>query len=158
MPMVPFYLYCMESAKRETRVLGVPRRTNGLGAGRYVLTELYCDELECDCRRVILLVHPAEDMNNTLATLNYGWESEAFYAPWSHDEKLAREMAGLSLELFGRQSAKAEIILELVQQTAMEDPDYVARLKRHYLQFKEALRAAAIPGPRLGMGRKRRLL
>src|SRR5205823_1234453 len=107
------------------------------------LVEFYCDDLGCDCRRVIIQVWGNEKPGIALATFNYGWESEKFYVKWMHgDRELAREMRGLSPEPFGRQSSFTPQLLELVRTVLAEDPAYVKRLKRHYEMVKAAQREA----------------
>jgi hypothetical protein len=149
MPMAPFYTRCLDTAKRETRTVTVfGRDPHGLPPAQYVLTELYCDEADCDCRRVIFQVHTAEKLQSVLATLNFGWEAPEFYQGWCHGDEVARNMAGLSKELFGLQSRWSDEILDLMKETAFADPAYVERLKRHYAQFKATLGAAQRPEKR----------
>jgi hypothetical protein len=138
MPMVAFYSRCLETAQRETR--GVTLAPNpDLPEGQFIFTELYCDDPECECRRVIFLVQPRGDLSTVLATLNFGWESAAFYAAWSHDEEMAAEMAGLTVEPFGRQTEYANAFFDLAEEILIGDAAYVERLKRHYAEFRATL-------------------
>jgi len=148
MPMVPFYTRCLETAAREARSLYVGKGQS-LPVGQYVFTEFYCDEPDCDCRRVILHVHPPEDLNEVLASITYGWETPAYYQAWSHgDIELAEEMAGATLELFDQQGLHASELLTLTKDFLLADPVYIDRLKRHYAEFK------ATP-PDIGEAKKR---
>jgi hypothetical protein len=79
MPMVPFYTQFPEIAARETRSIIVWGQDD-LPDGEYGFLEFYCNEKNCDCRRVIFSVTEAEQPNKILATINYGWESARFYA------------------------------------------------------------------------------
>jgi hypothetical protein len=57
MPYAPFDEYFHELAETETRVLTIP--TGGAGdlpADSYVFRELFCNERNCDCRRVFFSV------------------------------------------------------------------------------------------------------
>ena len=60
-------------------IMTVTKR-NDLPDGNYGFIEMYCDEPNCDCRRVMVLVlRPETGTNKPWATINYGWESEGFY-------------------------------------------------------------------------------
>ena len=54
MPMIPFCCRCPEV--REIRAMIVYENASRLPAGRYIFMECYCDDPECDCRRVLLRV------------------------------------------------------------------------------------------------------
>ncbi|HYG35713.1 MAG TPA: hypothetical protein VEC99_13060 [Clostridia bacterium] len=138
--MIAFFSKFKEVAERETRVITLPQGMMGLPAGEYALVEFYCDEVDCDCRRVILQIWSAAKPGVTLATFNYGWESKGFYIDWMHgDRDLGREMHGLSVELFGQQSKFTPQLRALVEMVIREDPAYVERLKRHYQMLKAGL-------------------
>ena len=110
--------------------------------GEYALVEFYCDEPDCDCRRVIFHVISAPPDVRIWATINYGWETLEFYARWMHgDAETAAEMQGASLEPFGPQSQYSQAFLELVK-WVLQDDAYVRRLQTHYRLFKEAVAAA----------------
>ena len=59
--MVPFFTRCLETAVRETRVVTLPRDDQGIPRGSYVFHEFYCEDLTCDCRRVMIVITRAED-------------------------------------------------------------------------------------------------
>lgn len=143
MPMSPFYLRCLQTALRETRNIILPKSSYGIPAGKYVFHELYCDEPDCDCRRVILQVYEAADaeMSRALASVNFGWEKVDFYRKWmkGNDDEMAKEMAGVTLELFAAQGPNAQAFCALVQSVLEKDTDLVLRFKRHYLEFKKSL-------------------
>ena len=91
--MAPFFSRFPELAARETRTIKLLEPHAGLPAGEYGFLELYCNEPTCDCRRVLFQVCRADRPNKVLATINYGWESEDFYAQWLHgDRESAREL------------------------------------------------------------------
>ena len=114
----------------------VPR---GLPAGEYGFLELYCNEPTCDCRRVLFQVCRADRPNKVLATINYGWESEDFYANWLHgDRESARELAEGTLDPLNPQSKFSPALLEFFRQILLQDRAYIDRLRRHYQMFKRA--------------------
>jgi len=138
--VIPFYTHFSDLAAKETRNVTL-RGHPGLPDGEYGLIEFYCDEPACDCRRVILRVVAAPPDLRTYATINYGWESLAFYTQWVHgNARLAAQIQGASLEVFGEQSPFADAFLQLIR-LLLQDSAYVQRLQRHYWLFKEAVRA-----------------
>jgi hypothetical protein len=151
--MIPFYTHFSDLAARETRTITLRGRAD-IPDGEYGLVEFYCDEPDCDCRRVIFRVVSAPPDMRTYATINYGWESLAFYTRWMHgDAKTAAMMQGATLEPFGPQSQHSAAFLELVK-IVLQDAVYVRRLQEHYRLFKEAL--AARHGPRRNQSQWRR--
>lgn len=138
--MIPFYTHFRDLAARETRTItlfGQP----GLPDGEFGLVEFYCDEPDCDCRRVIFRVVAAPPDLRTYATINYGWESLEFYTDWMHGAaETAAQVQGASLEPFGAQSPYAAAFLGLVK-SVLQDEAYVRRLQEHYRLFKEAVAA-----------------
>lgn len=131
-----------ETALTETRAATIPAGNSWLPADEYGLLEAYCDEEDCDCRRVFFNVI-SRKRNDLVAVVAYGWESEAFYTKWyggepdNEIELLAiQEMRGLVLNDASPQSELAPAILKLVTHL-LTDPAYEARIKRHYRIFKE---------------------
>jgi hypothetical protein len=108
--------------------------------GEYRFVELYCDEPGCECRRVVILVWDESD--RTLATINYGWESEGYYLNWMRhpDLEMAKEMASATLERFGTQTKYAPAFLRLFEEV-IEDPGYLAKLRDHYAHFRASVAA-----------------
>jgi len=137
--MAPFFSRFPELAARETRTVKLLEPFAGLPAGEYGFLELYCNEPTCDCRRVLFQVCRADRPNKVLATINYGWESEDFYAQWLHgDRESARELASADLDPLNTQSKLSPALLELFRQILLEDRAYIDRLRRHYGMFKRA--------------------
>lgn len=136
--MIPLGARLPDLAERETRTAHV-RGKPSLPDGDYGFIELFCDDPKCDCRRAIIWVVCPRLGRDILATLNYGWESLDFYARWVGDRKLADGMAGVTLEPFGRQSKHASELKRLFEYV-LEDPEYAARIQRHYQAFKADLR------------------
>jgi hypothetical protein len=137
MAMVPFVQVCPAQAIAETRTITVPHGAD-LPAGQYGFIEHYCDDLDCDCRRVLIVVWTSATGNQAWATINYGWESAKFYRKWVGRSE--EDMKGPFLDPLGGQSPCAAALLEFFREM-IEDEAYVARLKRHYAVFREALRA-----------------
>jgi hypothetical protein len=137
--MAEFASRFRELAARETRVIILPVAQNGLPAAEYGFLEFYCNEPSCDCRRVLIQVRLADAPDTTIATINYGWETEEFYARWLHgDRESAREIRNAELDPLNPQSALAPKLLSLFRGIVLSDPAYIARLKRHYKMFKAA--------------------
>jgi hypothetical protein len=83
MPMTPFVERFRELGARETRSLTVTGRDD-LPDGDYGFFEFYCNEPDCDCRRLVVAVlRPSTGRKKFWATINYGWESVEFYQKWA---------------------------------------------------------------------------
>jgi hypothetical protein len=98
---------------------------------------MYCDDLNCDCRRVFLEVYDWE-RGKSVAYIAYGWESKGFYRNWvrGDDPEVIRDLQGPVLNDGSPQSKYAPAFLQLVKDVVLSDPAYVERLKRHYRMFK----------------------
>jgi len=138
MPMTPFFGKFPHIAFRETRSATV-HGFKGLPDGEYAFLEFYCNEPGCDCRRVHIVVISRDRPGKILATINYGWESIEFYKKWAEYESDDEDYRGPILEPFGQQTKLAPYLMELFKKVALEDPRYVARLRRHYRMFKQAI-------------------
>jgi hypothetical protein len=151
--MIPFHVQFPDLAARETRTISL-RGYGAIPDGEYALVEFYCDDPDCDCRRVIFHVISAPPDVRIWATINYGWETLEFYANWMHaNTETAAEIQGASLEPFGLQSQYSQTFLKLVK-WALQDDAYVRRLQTHYTLFKDAM--AAAQGARRGHSSQRR--
>jgi hypothetical protein len=138
----PFHYRFPDVAGRETRTLTV-FNTPELPPGDYGFTEAYCNEPGCDCRRVFFNVIEGET-GRVVATIAYGWESAEYYAKWlgMDDPAMISSLQGPALNLGSPQS---ELALGLLAEMPLllSDPQYVARLKRHYQMFKAAVNQEA---------------
>ncbi len=144
--MTPFHSRFLDLAARETRSLHVLTGGGKLPIGEYTLLEWFCEEPDCDCRRVLVQVVPAGRPNEVLAVINYGWESAEFYTQWMHgDAEAGSEIANASLDPLHYQSGYSEYLLDLFRNVVDTDPDYVARLARHYELFKSTQRPGKPP-------------
>jgi hypothetical protein len=138
MPFAPFHELCPDVAQRETRTLSVmPAATLGPPVGDYQFIEMFCNEPNCDCRRVFFSVF-SERTGEIEAVIAWGWEDQAFYQRWLGDDDpdLASQMQGPTLNLASEHSHDATALLELARRVLLVDPDYVARIKRHYALFR----------------------
>ena len=142
--MSPFSSRFPDLGPRETRMLILPYPQGGLPAGRFGLLELYCIDLACDCRRVLLQVAAEDEPDKILATINYGWETLAFYTKWMHgDRASAREILEASLDPLNPQTNYAAGFLRIFQTVVLQDMAYIKRLERHYNLFKGSLSSNA---------------
>ena len=114
-----------ELGERETRSATIPKGNDhyALPPDEYAFVEHYCDEKNCDCRRVMISVY-AHKANRILATISMGFDSgEDDSAPF--------------LDPLNTQSEYSEGLLGLFVDVLNADPAYLARLQRHYVMFKE---------------------
>jgi hypothetical protein len=140
--MIPFAERFPGIAENELLTLRIEGRAD-LPDGEYFFEELYCDEKNCDCRRVIINVETLDPVEEVLATINYGWESLDYYARWTSGPKPDPEIQGPSLDPLNKQTPHSEPLLALFRD-AIRNPAYVERLKRHYRLF--IIRFAHLPG------------
>jgi hypothetical protein len=151
MAMVPFYTRFPDLAWKEMWSVSV-RGLPPLPDGDYGFLELYCDERDCDCRRVIIQILSSSTGSSVWATINYGWETLAFYEHWLGDKLLAQECQGPELDPLNAQSQYSAVLLELFK-SVLQDTAYVERLQRHYALFKASSPAQHTP---VGMRKQRR--
>ncbi len=132
----PFYNRFPEIAEKETRTI-IALNVPGLPEGEYGLTEAYCNDPGCDCRRVFFNVADWKT-GDILATIAYGWESKQFYANWfgEYNPGIINDLQGPILNPGSPQSELAPVFLEKITYI-LQDKRYVDRLKRHYRIFKD---------------------
>ena len=138
MPYASFHDYCPDIAERETRTITVLKNSPwGLPPAHYSLIEMYCDESDCDCRRVFFYV-VSSLTKQAVAVIAYGWESPEFYSEWmeNDDLEMVNEIKGPVLNLASPQTKIAPILLDMIQKIVLEDQIYIQRLKKHYLMFR----------------------
>lgn len=135
--MVPFFHLFPEIAPVETRSIIIPPG-DILPAGTYGFTESFCDEKDCDCRRVLIVVFATHSNEKVWAGINYGWERKEFYEQWAPGTEYEPVLEPLSA-----QSEYADIFLSVFKRMVQEDTAYVERIKRHYAMFKQKIMTAA---------------
>jgi hypothetical protein len=154
MPFELFYARFPEIARRETRHVEVLDDDNiwMLPAAEYDFHEMFCDEPNCDCRRVFLSVTSSRN-SKTEAVIGYGWEPKSFYRRWfkQGSEEEISCLQGPELNLLSPQGKHADEILELFKDVLQKDRAYIERIKRHYRIFR-----ATVDKPRHPLLRRRR--
>ena len=138
MPYTPFHDYFPDIAEEETRTITVLENSPwNLPPAHYSLLEMYCDEPDCDCRRVFFYVISSLT-KESVAVIAYGWESLEFYAEWMKDDdpEIINELKGPVLNLASPQSNIAPILLDMIQKVVLEDQIYIQRIKTHYRIFR----------------------
>ena len=144
--MTPFDQRFPECAGRERLVLHIQQQGLPLPPGEYSFFEWYCEDAKCDCRRALLRVSSSKRPGEILATLNYGWESEAFYTRWIRgDAEAGRDITSASLDPINPQSELAEALLDGFREYIRRDSLYPQQLQRHYEMFKSTLAVAPPP-------------
>jgi hypothetical protein len=141
MPYTLFHDYFPEIAERETRTISVFANSPwDVPPAHYSLVEMYCDERDCDCRRVFFYV-VSSLTEQAVAVIAYGWESPEFYAKWmgNDDPEIIEELKGPVLNLASPQSEIAPLILDMVQQVVLQDQAYIQRVKNHYRLFRQRI-------------------
>ncbi|RPI79177.1 MAG: hypothetical protein EHM41_24070 [Chloroflexi bacterium] len=139
MPYELFHERFNEIAMKETRTITIHNNPE-LPDDDYGFFEAYCNDENCDCRRVFFNVI-SRKRGEIVAVIAYGWEDSAFYAHWyrQNDPSIIRELQGPILNPSSKQSELAPALLSLVRNTLLKDPAYIDRLKRHYWTFKETI-------------------
>ena len=137
MPYEPFYERFKEIALKETRSITIHNNPE-LPDDDYGFLEAYCNDENCDCRRVFFNV-VSRKRGEVVAVIAYGWESKAFYSKWyrQNDPEMIEELRGPALNSMSEQSELAPALLAMVRNTLLMEPSYIERLKRHYRMFKE---------------------
>lgn len=138
MPYAPFHERFPKIAEEEIRTLIIFNHPE-IPDGEYSLIEAYCDEPDCDCRRVFFNVGSLRK-RKIVAVIAYGWESKEYYAKWMGDDdpRIVKELKGPALNLASRQSKFAPALLEQVGYV-LQDKTYLNRIKRHYKMFRETI-------------------
>ena len=123
--MVPFYQVDLDLAENETRTVTRFKPRDGIPPGTYGLIESYCPDPDCDCRRVMINVVEEKNSAKYLTSIGYGFDRQA-------------EDAGPYLDMLNDQCAYAGALMRMVEEVALSDRRYVARLERHYALVKRA--------------------
>jgi hypothetical protein len=162
MPYALFHSLFPEVAERETRsvTVGFSNRFK-LPRGQYGFLEMFCDEPQCDCRRVLFFVVSSRH-EDPLAVLAWGWEEKEFYVKWlgENDPLVIDELKGPALNLASPQTDLAPHLLRLLQEVLLQDTAYVERIKRHYAMFRERIdgnQKAGVKRNKRGKRRKKKI-
>lgn len=128
MGMMPFHVVFREAAEIETRTL-TPLNQVGLPNRTFLLMELYCNEPQCDCRRVMINVIETERRQH-VATINHAFECPA--PPYDDDGQTF-------LDPLNPQSVMSTALLGLFEDMIATDGEYRQRLERHYAMWKSVV-------------------
>ncbi|MCP4609743.1 MAG: hypothetical protein GY845_13630 [Planctomycetes bacterium] len=111
-----------------------------LPPGEYAFLEMFCDEPDCDCRRVFFSVIAYRE-DDVKAVISWGWEDQAFYTKWmkGNHPDLIKEMMGPALNTMSPQSDLAPALLRVFKELLLPDTAYIERVKRHYAMFRETV-------------------
>ncbi len=146
--MAPLYTEFPDIASAETRSATV-HGYKGLPDGSYGFLEYYCNEPNCDCRRVFIIVISQDTGDKTLATINYGWESDEFYIKWiGYDEDIENLRGPALAPPPALQTKLAPHLLKLFKEVVLKDGEYIKRLRRHYSMFRQAVETKHKPSSR----------
>ncbi len=137
MTLIPFYEMFPEIAEKETHYFHLLQKDEDPEAppeGSYSFVELYCPDLECDCRKVNIVVISNED-GKEYATIQFGWEDQAFYNDhFGFDDHGLPGPDFVPMQFLGKH---AEFFFDKFEKLCLVDTAYVDRLKRHYNMMKE---------------------
>lgn len=140
MSLYPLHGVLPRLAKKETRSLTFLEDQPDLGVekGQYFFVENFCVDNDCDCRRALIKV--IDNSGSHRATLSYAWESPQFYSEWmGGDEEFGEETAGIDLYPAQPQGKGYMAFRDVFRNAIDKDPEYGARIAKHYRQFKEKL-------------------
>lgn len=132
--LINFWFKYPELAEKETRILTILQEHDNLLKWDYIIQEMYCTDLKCDCKKVSFnIVWP----NNEIYYLDYWFEKPEYYIKWwIWDEELAKEMSWLSVNTFNWNIEENKKVFETIKRV-LEDKKYIDRLKKHYQLMKE---------------------
>lgn len=109
--------------------------------GAYAMVDAYCTDLDCDCRKTMILVHLD---HRHVATINFGWESAEFYARRygaALDDRTLADMKGPSIDLSSPDLVPPGAMLAFF--SALLEPPYLEHLRLQYTHFRAALATPA---------------
>ncbi len=113
----------------QVRTVGL-RDSRQLPDGDYRFVDTYCTDPACDCRKTMILVY-RNDMH--VSTINFGWESAAFYADWMGSEEgdeMSSNMSGASIDITSPDGVSPQGMVAFFQ--ALLDENWIAKFKAHY--------------------------
>ena len=139
-----------EIAEKETRRITIIEKDINIpgGRGEFAFLEAFCNDKDCDCRRVMFNVIQLDDNYPVkhYATIAYGWEDMNFYKKWSFG--MSEDMIGMFKGPIDdptlRQTKYSPIFLNMFKGILLPDKNYMERVKGHYFLFKLKLGGKAI--------------
>ncbi|MDO8512494.1 MAG: hypothetical protein Q7S57_04430 [bacterium] len=132
---IPFEKKFQEIAGKETRGIIISQDGLDIPRGTYFFLESYCDDRDCDCRKVMISVIDVKNpKRGPLATIGFGWENAEFYVKWIYDDDLGNELTGSYLD--GLQQTELSVSFLKLWKELVQDRAYVERIKKHYEIWK----------------------
>lgn len=129
--MLPLAAHCPDLAREETKVVEL-----AFGSGRsptpVAFVERFCDESDCDCRRVTLQLVDL-DSREELASVGMDFEETE---------------AGVDRPVYFERTSRGDIeahLLRAVVEGYVVHTDYPERLRRHYRMFRDVVESGASP-------------
>lgn len=139
MAIAAFFTRFKDLAFKEMRACtALPGRK--IPADEYGFLELYCDDVQCDCRRVMIKVLGQHSGDKVWATISYGWETPEFYRGWAGTDLMdVKALCRPTLDPLNPQSPHATFFLSVFEEI-IQDKIYVERLQRHYAMFRKPVK------------------
>ncbi len=120
----------------EVRTVNVIQHAQ-LPDGDYTFFDMYCTDADCDCRKTMLHVR---HNNRHVSTINFGWETAAFYQTWYGsplDAQTLAEMKGPSIDLTSPDVVSPDGMLDFF--TTIADEYYKNHVRNQYVRFRKAI-------------------
>ncbi len=139
--MLSLHAVLPDVADSETRSLTSLKEYDGCPAGTYIFTEFYCEDLSCNCNRVMIKVYrtrpfDANDPGEEVATISYAM-SDSKDSYWN---TVAEDMENPFQDTFHKQASYADEVMYMWLAQCEADPDYHDRLSRHHKAFRRELK------------------
>lgn len=103
--------------------------------GTYLFTEYYCEDLTCDCQRVLIKVLRADDPKvrpKEVATISFTWSEQ----PDESWQAILDDCENPFLDPFHFQASYADALLEFWHDMYRRDSNYADRIERHYAEVR----------------------
>lgn len=117
----------------QVRTVGL-RDSRQLPDGDYRFVDTYCTDPECDCRKTMIIVY-RNDVH--VSTINFGWESAAFYREWmgdSSEDDMGLPISGASIDITSPDGVPPSGMLAFFY--ALLDENWTSKFKTHYAGVK----------------------
>ncbi len=135
--MIGYFDLFPEKCKSELRTIQFMDDDNeGIPAGTYVFAEYFCDNLSCDCQRVlikVLRVQSPSDRPDEVATISFAWNEE----PDQTWKTVLKDVENPFLDPFHRQCGYANEMMDLWYEMYQWDEEYAKRIERHYAEVRK---------------------
>ena len=115
-------------------------KTSIMPLGQYGFVQMYCDDLRCDCRRVLFHVMK-DDVRHAL--VGYGWDNVEFYRKWFRGNATKRKIEmfmGPALHDGICDFVYSALFVNIVNEM-LSDIKYKNRIIQNYKLFRNMLKA-----------------